>query len=341
MMHYRYLSEIGDHYAGEANNPNLGLRENQLVWKSIVDKLKLAIVDLRDQIKQSNSAPVAVTGSSVRDLVRFHQAQQRVGDRDKAVEEARKKVDNLRHWLAAQGVTTDKDGDITNIERREVVYDNSSLLQSLTQVHFAGGRLFTDSTCRKPLDTGNMLTHFSGPGKAIFVMSQSGNIHFSSHIVGNRHHSSLLAGANVACGGEFQVVNGHLSWLSNKSGHYRPQVAHLLQVLHQLQKKGVPMGFSLRVMPDNATYADVGQFLTKLRGDDQPDYELSKLLAYSKWLKDDMLLASVGWRWRFPSEEAGVYEIATNRMVPHKQVRAWFKLTNRKATNEVQSGFNR
>jgi hypothetical protein len=168
-----------------------------------------------------------------------------------------------------------------------------------------------------------MVTAFSGPGKAIYVMGRTGNIHLSSHSVGYRHHSSLSAGTSVAGAGELQVEDGRLKWISNKSGHYAPSVVHLVQTLHQLQKRGVPMFFRLKLVPDNQEFATVGEFLDKMELGEQ-DYELAKLTAYMQHM-DEATLGENGWRWRNESERAGVYTIDASLPVPHKQVRQWLK----------------
>jgi hypothetical protein len=176
-------------------------------------------------------------------------------------------------------------------------------------------------------------------------MSETGNIHVSSHSVGHRHHSSLLAGANVAGAGELKAVNGHLTWLSNKSGHYAPSVAHMLQVLHQIQKGGVPMTFALTVMPAKKQYPTVGAFLKELELNDEPDYELMKLMRYSDHLTDAVLATHTPdpWRWRDSSvgEVAAVYSTTTNAPVPHKAVRQWFKTQGLHAKTDLQRGYGR
>jgi hypothetical protein len=347
-MHYRFLTEVGRDYSEEEGSS--GRRTWEGTWGPVTGKLKAAIVDLRNLLQASPAAVAPVpAGKSVRDLVKFHQAKaslhkarQGSASNEAAILAARKKIEECRRWLALEGVTADENGKVkaANIEPHVVVYDRDAASQGMTQIHFSGGRLFTDAACSSPLDTSNMVTHFSGPGNAIYVMSETGNIHVSSHIVGNRHHSSLLGGSNVACGGELRVRAGQLIWLSNKTGHYRAKIPHLLQVLHQLQKKLVPMTFSLTVQPGNARYPNVGAFLQKLEADEQPDYELGKLLQYNQHLTDDVL-GIKSWRWRLPDEKPGVYEIATNNMVPHKEVRKWLKSTGRNADTKVKSGVGR
>ena len=335
MVQYKYLTERGEHYAGEEGTSG----ERLLALRALESRLKQAIVDLRN----AETVPKVATGKSVKDLIQFHEAQQ-FEHRKAQAEEARRKVERYTRWLNLEGAVVDKEGNINwNKSTRKVVYDSDLARQAMTRIHFQNGRLFVDSAFRKPLDTKNMVTHFSGPGRAIYVMSATGNLHVGSHSVGHRHHSSLLAGANVACGGELEVNRGRLVWLSNKSGHYRPDVPHLLQILHQLQKKQVSMTFRLTVFSASGRreYTTVGAFLKDLELDDEPDYELMKLMAYSQHLTD-AALAQNGWRWRRDESEApGVYQIATNQPVAHKRVRQWLKSTGRFANVSVQSGQNR
>ncbi|MDB6106462.1 MAG: hypothetical protein JWO52_6461 [Gammaproteobacteria bacterium] len=340
-MQFRYLSEV--HFTLSGEEGKIGLRADQKTWKRLTDQLKTAIIDLRSLMTAprpaapARAAVLAPGANKVRELVKFHQASQSATATDAAIVAATRKVNDYRRWLTQQGVKTDKDGNLTAVEYRVVVYDKTADVQAMTQIHFQSGRLFTDAACRRPLDTTEMLTHTSGPGKAIYIMSAAGNIHVSSHVVGNRHHSSLLKGAPVACGGELEVKSGQLVWLSNKSGHYAPQVPHLLQTIHQLDKKQVPMDFRLTVLPDNVQYPNVGAFLAKLKLNEEPDYELGKLMAYPQ-LMDSNVLASNGWRWRLQdcSEKPGVYVIATGAMVPHKTVRTWLKSQGHFANPIVQ-----
>ena len=342
-MHFKYLTPIGDGYAFEEGTS--GHRVHLLVWRGIETKLKQAILDLKNLLKTPTSAPPNLSGGrSVSELVKFHEAEQNKYAPQAAVQEARKKVDLHKRWLALEGAAADEHGniDMSKLKPLVVEYDRNPQLQGMTLVKFIGGRLFTDQG-RTPLSTKDMVTHFSGPGKAIYVMSITGNLHVASHVVGHFHHSSLLAGQNVACAGELEAVGGTLMWLSNKSGHYRPKVEHLLQVLHQIQNKNVSMTFRLTVCSagPQRNYNTVGDFLKDLDLNEEPDYELMKLMAYSRHLTDDVL-GQNGWRWRRAlTENPGVYEMATARPVAHKAVRQWLKGLGLHADVDMQSGVGR
>jgi hypothetical protein len=89
-------------------------------------------------------------------------------------------------------------------------------------------------------DTSRGVTHWSGGGRAIFVMDGSGNLYASLHqSVGNMHHSSLLAGAPVAGAGEIEVRGGKLVGMTDQSGHYHPTVADNDRVLQSLRDQGL------------------------------------------------------------------------------------------------------
>jgi hypothetical protein len=88
-------------------------------------------------------------------------------------------------------------------------------------------------------DTSDMSTMFSGKEWAIYVMSPDGKIYAASHRVSAFHHSSFLAGADVAGAGEMKVDKGRLIAISNKSGHYRPKVINLVQTIEGLLAGGM------------------------------------------------------------------------------------------------------
>ncbi len=94
-----------------------------------------------------------------------------------------------------------------------------------------------------PFDTTDAYTHWSGRGRAIFVMDAEGRI-FSSkrHVVGQFHHSSLGQGRPVAGAGELQVRDGILVALTDHSSHYCPERRYTEQVLSELRERGVDVG---------------------------------------------------------------------------------------------------
>jgi hypothetical protein len=294
----------------------------------------VAITDLRNLLKPAAAAPLPAptspSGKPFSALADFHkahiQAQTDEATRQLKINQARQKVAFYRKWLSSEGATIDKDG-VVHVQRLVVEYDTTLTQQDLTRVRLSSGKLDTDDKFQKPLDTTDMVTHMSGPGKGIYVMSESGNLHVDSHVLGHRHHSSLLAGKEVACGGELKVARGRLTWISNKSGHYKPKVRHLLQVLHQLQRQDVDIDFAVNYWKSSTeqhTFEDVGGFLKFIGLGDDPDPELIRLMTCQKQLTPEVL-ESNGWRWHKDNEPIGVYRIDTNLPVDHKTARLWLK----------------
>lgn len=89
-------------------------------------------------------------------------------------------------------------------------------------------------------DTARASTHWSGSGRAMFVMDEHGNLYASlEQDVGRLHHSSFLGGNPVAGAGELEVRNGIPQVVSRKSGHYMPTVEQLLKVRDMLREQGI------------------------------------------------------------------------------------------------------
>jgi hypothetical protein len=89
-------------------------------------------------------------------------------------------------------------------------------------------------------DTTAGSTHWSGGGRAIFVMDEHGNLYATlDQDVGYIHHSSLLSGSPVVGAGEVEVQNGRLVALTDQSGHYQPTAEMNDQVLKSLRDQGL------------------------------------------------------------------------------------------------------
>jgi len=90
-----------------------------------------------------------------------------------------------------------------------------------------------------PFDTRSAGTVWS-QGRAIYVMDRHGNLYASlKQVVGEFHHSSLLAGEPVAGAGELEVVDGVPTLINRKSGHYQPDEDQLSLVRDMLQEQGI------------------------------------------------------------------------------------------------------
>jgi hypothetical protein len=117
------------------------------------------------------------------------------------------------------------------------------------QVGFEDGKLTMD---QHPFDTKDMKSHWGQQelteaeqqnlnGIAMYVMDPEGNFYASPQIGSRFHHSSFLAGGPVAGAGEITVKDGKLLRISNSSGHYLPDVLNMIQVLQELNARGVDL----------------------------------------------------------------------------------------------------
>jgi hypothetical protein len=302
-MRFKILTQIGQHYQNEEGTE--GVRRGAL--KALENRLQMQYVTAdaarkfaRD--KQVASDLPALGAGRVKALAAFHEKQQ---TKEVEADRMNAEVIRIRQWLHRQNASVTPDGRINWPKSiRTVVYDHQLAQQNLSRITIRGGLLHTADG--KPLDTRNMVTHFSGPGYAIYVMSYEGNLHVSSHSVGHRHHSSLLAGGMVAGAGELRVGSGRIDWLSNKSGHYRPDVFHLLQTLHSLWMRGVPLIFQIAYFSAAGarTYANMIEFINDQGFDDSTVESLQILHGYGHHLTPDFLRRN-HFKW-VPSTTGGL-----------------------------------
>ena len=246
MAHFKKLL---DKYADEIASPSDEDRKG--LFANLETRLKRALArmeELKPSTKhlpdgssvapQRTAAPVlpAVGGpGSVKAMAKLH--DQRIASVG-AVDKQGELIVRLRQWLFRQGAKLTPNGTIVwNKSTAVLKYDTELAQQAMTRIALRGGLLYGADGAL--LDTSRMVTAASGPGWCIYVMSGENNIHVSSHSVGGRHHSSLLAGENVACAGEMEVRRGKLVTLSNKSGHYQPEPVYLTQVIRVLSDAGV------------------------------------------------------------------------------------------------------
>lgn len=93
----------------------------------------------------------------------------------------------------------------------------------------------------------------SGRYQDIYVMRQDGEIFIYNErnvdmTIDTREyfiHPSFLGGQPVAGAGEITVNAGLVTYLSNGSGHYRPDETVLCQVVKELLRKGVSNSFTI------------------------------------------------------------------------------------------------
>lgn len=137
-----------------------------------------------------------------------------------------------------------EDGILGDISSRLVEYDDQAA-QEQSLVLVGANKLHRNDDRKTPVDTKESSTFHSGLGAEIFVVGMGNDIHMASHKIGKFHHSSLLGGGDVSMGGEMQVTDGKIDWVSNKSGHYAPTVVQFQQFLHHLGKD-VPLTFPVQ-----------------------------------------------------------------------------------------------
>ena len=90
-----------------------------------------------------------------------------------------------------------------------------------------------------PFDTRSAGTVWN-QGRAIYVMDRHGNLYASlKQVVGEFHHSSLLAGKPVVGAGELEVIDGVPTLMNRNSGHYQPDEEQLSLVRDMLQEQGI------------------------------------------------------------------------------------------------------
>lgn len=311
-MHYKWLSEVGEHYADETTTPIMETMRSgatvtlrTLVLRGIATKMLKAKIHCETLLADATTSPQAL------DLAHAEYQRER------------------RHFQN-QGGVIGNDGKLDAAASGAdgvVLYDRNADQPGLTRLHVVGGRLCRDAAGTQPFDTSAMSTVQSGLGYASYVMSEEGNIHSDSHIISSRHHSSLLGGRQVAGAGEMKVEAGVIKYLSNKSGHHRPNVLHLVQTLHQLQKLQANLNAArIVVLPSGDEHATVAGFLASLAP--EQDYHHAKLIAYVNsypYAEIAQHLDAVGWR--FPTHDEyyrlnmkGVIDKATGRAVDHKLV---------------------
>lgn len=90
-----------------------------------------------------------------------------------------------------------------------------------------------------PYTTQGAFSTHNGANWALFVMSASGRVYAAGHQVSRTHHSSPLAGGDVAAAGEIAVNAGTVVGVTNKSGHYAPDEVQMVQMLNRLTALGV------------------------------------------------------------------------------------------------------
>lgn len=105
----------------------------------------------------------------------------------------------------------------------------------------AAQRVGYEATCTGGVIACNGQTPYSTKGRTVmYVLDTANHLYIADGIrVGNGsfNHSSMLAGAPVLCAGEVKVSDaGHLTYIDNNSGHYKPDTTALLGAVRFLMQ---------------------------------------------------------------------------------------------------------
>lgn len=102
--------------------------------------------------------------------------------------------------------------------------------QAEAQVFVQDGKLVNSHAGRLPA------------GTYIFVVDQQKRLIAAEPRAGWIHHSSLSAGEPVLAAGEMEIdANGNITWITNQSGHFRPDGTSFKQLLASLERQGVDL----------------------------------------------------------------------------------------------------
>jgi hypothetical protein len=107
------------------------------------------------------------------------------------------------------------------------------------------GWTYSPSLYQQMLQQGRRLDDMFEPGMCGFAMSMSRDIYVNHHRGGFGHdnffHSSYLAGDAVQCSGSMLIRKGQILCIKNDSGHYRPTLDHIVNVLECLKMHNVDL----------------------------------------------------------------------------------------------------
>ncbi|HEY4358736.1 MAG TPA: hypothetical protein VGN16_23515 [Acidobacteriaceae bacterium] len=130
----------------------------------------------------------------------------------------REKAGSLFDWADGQQAA----GKYANLGNMKYM---SAQEAALCELRFDGGTLLNPKGER----------YSTGMKWEIFVMDRNAHFYIGTHIPSRLHHSSFLSGGPVKCAGELMVTDGVLVGISDRSGHYRPDSAHIITLLRTLK----------------------------------------------------------------------------------------------------------
>lgn len=277
-----YTSESNGNQAPGENAPNNEPVSNQGVQRPAQPSSNLNLdtflqqrsVDplyKNERTKQSQIMVGGIINAAAR-LKLLYEAYMQAAANQAPDTEARKKAWQTHYkFMIKQDIDVKEDGtfDPASLNDRLVKYDETKVEQEATKVTVSNGLLMRSNG--EPVDTTEsvVFTHYTN-GQEIFVMSPEGDLHMASHKIGKYHHSSLLAGTNVAAAGAMKAQGGKIELVTDKSGHYQPKREQMVQLLQRLAKEGVSLYFRLELIIINFKgLASV--FLSE----NEPDFEIA------------------------------------------------------------------
>lgn len=247
------LNSIGESYKDETKVQRGNLKEEVVETSKIYKDFKACLESLdsikkNKQVLSGNSSILASFDktATITRMDNYSPGEVHAYDVGKLKILGKQLLGSLQTFIVLQNFPIEVDGEIDNEKLHRVLVEYSDEKeQEQTKIKLQGNKLHRSSGL--PANTNISATYMQGTGKEIFVMGRKGNIHMASHKLGKFHHSSLLAGSDVAFAGEIKVVNGEIKWLSNKSGHYKPTESQLLSFLRHLQNMGISLDFALEI----------------------------------------------------------------------------------------------
>jgi hypothetical protein len=334
-MSYKLLAALGGRHPGEALDADLGVKE--ILLQDAIKRLNF----LRTAPRAGGAGYVASRAKVFEDLAR----QQEI---PKLEEDIRQ----LKQQIKQRGFDYAADGTVTRGPKSFVHYDYTLERKNLRRVNIENHLLRWDKDNRQvahSAGTSNLdnslvdttalpVNALGNAGAAIYVLSAEAHLHISAQLEDVRHHSSFLAGGNIACGGEIRVTQGNITWMSNNSGHYLPNVKHFLQVLHFLHKKGANMNFQVENVVDSRGNYNPGNPQTidqmmdglGLSRDYDEVYHFNNLVVgYRDFVNVPAKMATLDLDWRRAANPPGAYKRSTNQHMPSANVRKLINATKR------------
>lgn len=202
------------------------------------------------------------------------------------------RFDREREWKAKEAIAyvrsnTPSTVDAVHAEMLWIYQQNESIIPFVDAIEYADDE--TRSRYRKLVVQGKLVqwnekdsfylaaastaeeSSKAVAGRAAFVINARGELYSASHqsttydgqVEKQRFHSSFMRGGPVLFAGELEIdAEGNLTKITNSSGHYKPNLNHLVNAMMHLQKLGVNLDhcvfeFSSPTLSSPRTFTDV------------------------------------------------------------------------------------